>query len=758
MNHSPPRASSRRSLRELLGDLAGGSHAALPPGDIRQLVADTLALLGAVAVTLYVLTLLFFPVVNWGTRLASGVLAFLPFLMRPLVMRIDSAWFASITLLVLMLMGTVWVVAARTVHSAHLSFFMLPLLFVSFMYGARAALGAMLATGVLLAALAWLNPMPGVNRSAEAQAWLQFQFCALVSVCALMLRRYVARSHQQALQARLASARDAEQAHLGGRLSLTLQAAQASAWEYDGSTGLVSVDGRLNHLLGDDLGQGLRPPGRMRDKLVGDSVARYDAVIARLLQSDPEDTRFDIALEAAHNGRAVHMQLICQVERDAAGRALRAFGLVLDETERALERVKVQDALVQAQREAEQANRAKTSFLANVSHDIRTPMSAVIGLSTLAQQAPDLPQALAHMRRAETAATSLLALLDDVLDFSRIEAGKLPLLTSRFEVHGLVSTLKDTLGVVAAAKGLQLDLVVDADVPTNWVADRLRLQQVLQNLLSNAVKFTQQGHVRLLVQPTPGDAGETGLRFEVSDSGVGLDAETLARVFQPFEQGHADTAQRQGGSGLGLAIARELVELMGGRLHAESTRGEGSRFSFVLPALPEPAIASAMPSAAEPRAGARVLLVEDSEDLQIIGMAMLRSLGLQAVLAGDALTALRILATEPMDAVLMDIQLPGMDGLQATQRIREAEPPHRRLPVIALTAHALESEAAASLAAGMDDHLSKPVELARLRSTLARWLPAESPGPAAAGEVMPSQAMPSQAAASIEPAGSVQAG
>lgn len=758
MNHSPPRATFGRSLREMLGDLAGGPRTALPPGDIRQLVVETLGLLAVVAVTLYVLTLLFFPVVNWGTRVASGVLAFLPFALRPLVVRVNSAWFASITLVVMMLMGTVWVVFAGTVHSAHLSFFMLPLLFVSFMYGARAALGTLLLTGALLAFLAWLNPLPGANRSAEAQAWLQFQFCTLVSVCALLLRRYVSQAHQQALQARLDSAHDAEQARLGGRLALTLQAARASAWEYDGRTGMASLDGRLSHLLGSDLCEGLRPPGRLREKLVGDSVARYDAVIARLLHSAPEDTRFEIALEAAHAGQAVHLQLIYQVERDASGRALRAFGLVLDETERALERVKVQDALVRAQREAEQANRAKTSFLANVSHDIRTPMSAVIGLSTLAQQAPDLPQALDHMRRAERAATSLLALLDDVLDLSRIEAGKLPLLTSRFEVQGLVSTLKDTLGVVASAKGLQLELVVAAGVPPHWVADRLRLQQVLQNLLSNAIKFTQQGYARLVVQPVSGESREPGLRFEVADSGVGLDAETLARVFQPFEQGHADTAQRQGGSGLGLAIARELVELMGGRLHAESTRGEGSRFSFVLPALPEPSAVAAISSAAEPRAGARVLLVEDSEDLQIIGMAMLRSLGLQAVLAGDAYTALRILATEPVDAVLMDIQLPGMDGLQATQRIREAEPPHRRLPVIALTAHALESEAAASLAAGMDDHLSKPVELARLRSTLARWLPAESPGPAAAGEVRPSQAMPSQTAASIEPAGSVQAG
>ena len=697
------RTAPRPRLSATLRDLVTPGRLTLPEGDTRGLVADVLGLVGLLAVLMYALTWVFLPVTHWPTRLISGGLVFLPFVLRRWMLGRGDGRLPWLPLVLLLGGGTVWVMAAGSVHSAHPAFFLLVLVFLAFMFGPRAALAGLVVVAVLLVTLAWVLP-GGADRAARftplSQAWLHLQFCVFAVICALVLRRYVARAHADSLAARESSARDAALAAQGTRLSLALRAAGASAWEYDGDSGRFFTDGRLEPLLGPAFSEGERSPQLLRERLTEASRPAFDEALHRLLQGGPADTQIDVGLRAlpARGAGELHLRVLADIVRGADGRALRATGLILDETTRERERVAVREALEQARQAAETANRAKSRFIANVSHDIRTPAGAVIGLTRLALERPGSPEAADHLRRAEAAATSLLALLDDVLDLSRLEAGKLPLAPVRFELAELIETLTGTLSHAARDKGL--DLVVEAapGLPTHWHTDRLRLYQVLQNLVGNAVKFTPAGEVRLRVAP----AGADHLAFEVHDTGPGMDAAMRRRVFEPFEQGDADTGRRHGGSGLGLSIARDLVLLLGGELTLQTAPGQGCRFRFVIPPLGTATAPSPGDGAMVP-AGLHVLLVEDNEMLRVIGEAMLASLDARVTACGDAEQALEVLAREPVDLVLMDIQLPGLDGLDATRRLRGRAGPNRDVPVIALTAHAQEHEARASREAGMVD-------------------------------------------------------
>jgi signal transduction histidine kinase/CheY-like chemotaxis protein len=726
------RGAPRPRLLATLRDLVTPGRLALPPGDVRGLVADVLGLLGVLALLTYALTWIFLPLVHLPTRLISGAMACLPFVLRAWMLRREAGSMPWLPLALLLGGGTLWVMAAGSVYSAHPAFFLLVLVFVAFMFGLRAALAGLGIVAALLALLAWSLP-DGAARVVRftpiSQAWLHLQFCLFAVVCALVLRRFVARAHADSLAAREASARDAVLAAQGTRLAMALRAAGASAWEYDAASGRFFTDGRLEPLLGPAFSDGERSPQLLRERLTEASRPAFDDALHRLLHGGPSDTQIDVTLRARplRGAGDLHLHVLADIVRGADGRTLRASGLILDETVRERERDAVRAAMEQARRAAETANRAKSRFIANVSHDIRTPAGAVIALTRLALERPGTPEAAQHLRRAEAAATSLLALLDDVLDLSRLEAGKLPLTPVRFELAELIETLTGTLSHAARDKGL--DLVVDAaaDLPTHWHTDRLRLYQVLQNLVGNAVKFTPAGEVRLRVER----AGAEHLAFEVSDTGPGLDAATRRRVFEPFEQGDAETGRRHGGSGLGLSIARDLVQLLGGELTLQTAPGEGCHFRFVIPAqrmaAPSP---TAGPGAADPAPvtdpvppvppGLRVLLVEDNETLRVIGEAMLASLEARVQVCADAEQALDCLERQAFDLVLMDIQLPGLDGLAATRRLRESEGPNRAVPVVALTAHALEHEARASREAGMIDHLVKPVTPQRLAHALAR--------------------------------------
>ncbi|HSW05563.1 ATP-binding protein [Aquabacterium sp.] len=425
--------------------------------------------------------------------------------------------------------------------------------------------------------------------------------------------------------------------------------------------------------------------------------------------------------------RSVPLAVLAVIFGVTLHRASREYSEI---TERAIRhRLEVDEAnasLQLAKEAAEAGSRAKTEFLAMMSHEIRTPMNGVLGALDLLRRSGLDARQRRLARVAASSGGSLMTILNDVLDQSKIEAGKFTLSQSPMSLHALLLSVVTLFRANAEARGLRLELELGASVADRVIGDAQRLKQVLSNLIGNAIKFTEHGHISLQVTQRA-----EGVRFEVRDSGIGIPADRLDRLFDPFYQIDTSRRRSRGGTGLGLSISQRIVEAMGGRIEVQSTAGRGSVFGFTLRLAADPAPAPLAPGDSamgaldgEAVLQGTVLLAEDNPVNRMIAVEMLLSIGLQVLEADNGLSAAEIVERQPVDAVLMDCQMPLLDGYEATRRIREHEARLGlpRTPILALTADAFADDADRARDAGMDARLTKPFSQSQLRELLEAWL------------------------------------
>jgi PAS domain S-box-containing protein len=498
------------------------------------------------------------------------------------------------------------------------------------------------------------------------------------------------------------------------RMALAEKAAMFGIWELDLATDTLTISEGLALMLG-----------------IADGPVRLsaDQVNAMIHPDDRETVR--VALEQAIAGREKYEAEFRILTPDGSVRWERSQGrveLAGDQPKKLIgaliditEQRETLMRLERAREAAETAVKAKSAFLANMSHEIRTPMNGIIGSITLLVDGGVTEEQQEYIGTIKTCSESLLQLVNDILDLSKIEAGKLTLEQTPFDLETL---MKDALAVVAPAaraQGLDLRQTLDKDLPGALVGDPQRLRQVLLNLLSNAVKFTEHGHVEVRVLATGRSSDAVQLEFSVEDTGIGIPAEVQQSVLEPFTQGDNSTTRRFGGTGLGLAICSRLIDLMGGRLELRSEPGQGSTFRFtagfavaaVAGVLPGSSQGSIRPSTRR----LRILLAEDNAVNQFIASRLLERMGHHVDVVADGRQAVTAVERADYDVVLMDCQMPNMDGYAATRAIRSLNR-GRAVPIIAMTANAMAEERQRCLDAGMDDYLAKPVSAEQLYDAL----------------------------------------
>ncbi len=395
---------------------------------------------------------------------------------------------------------------------------------------------------------------------------------------------------------------------------------------------------------------------------------------------------------------------------------------------------KVESDLRLARDAAEESTRAKSEFLANMSHEIRTPMNGILGLLRLVLATDLSLKQRDYLNKTEQSARTLLRIINDILDFSKIEAGKLEMEFVEFTFSDIFGEISDIFSSKISEKGLTFHLSMPDDLPRPVIGDPLRLKQILINLINNSIKFTENGEIDVGVVKIQQGEQRATFEFSVRDTGIGMTAEQVHALFTPFTQADSSITRKYGGTGLGLAISKNLVDMMGGDIWAESECNKGSTFYFTiclelptveqlyLESLCKPRIAATtLPAGCRPTAGARILLVEDNEINQIIAEELLKSDGYHVSIATNGQEAIDMLANGSYALVLMDIQMPVMDGLTATKLIRDSGE-YKDLPIIAMSAHAMKGDREKSLAGGMNDHLTKPIDPELLSATIRKWI------------------------------------
>ncbi|MBV8621012.1 MAG: PAS domain-containing protein [Curvibacter sp.] len=527
-------------------------------------------------------------------------------------------------------------------------------------------------------------------------------------------------------------------AQTASRLALATGSAGIGVWGRDMVSGRFSMDeqtGRLLHLDADNFS------GEARELF----MCLHPDDRSHVLQAFEAAVAGNAPLHIEHrvvwpSGEVRYLHCSAAVMRNAEGEPIQMVGVGFDITKLR----EVETRMREAKEAAEEASRSKSEFLANMSHEIRTPMNAMLGLSHLLRQTPLDRRQQDFVEKIQRSGQHLLGIINDILDFSKVEAGKLDIEHIEMDLQKVLENVANLVGEKARSKNLQLLFDVAPDVPMQLIGDPLRLGQILINYANNAVKFTERGEVVIQVRKASETPTEVDLRLEVHDTGIGLSDEQAQKLFQSFQQADNSTTRKYGGTGLGLAISKRLAALMGGEVGVHSEVGKGSRFWFTarlgksrrrpgdaVPHVGEgsaPIDTQASAGGHERLQGARVLLVEDNELNQDVAVGLLSLIGVQVDLAENGRVALDRVAKAEYDLILMDMQMPVMDGITATRAMAPLLE-RRPTPVVAMTANARTSDREACMRAGMVDYLSKPIDPEALRQLLLRWIPARRIAP-----------------------------